>query len=194
MNETRDATASPSLDAELEERKNRIFCKVGRNVVNLQRLEIRLKGILSVFVDAPLSKLPKIIERRSEVLMRQTMGPLTHEIVDRLIPEPHPQGTFEHLATEFWINVSVRMEADVDLRRELKAKLKKLVDDRNELVHHMFGGFDPRSVESCAQLELRLDDQRSQISEVFNWVEELGCLVKEHAAQFAQALTARTSS
>ena len=73
------------------------------------------------------------------------------------------------------------MEGGRDLKRDMRAQLKKLVDDRNQLIHHMFGGFDPRSAESCAALETKLDAQRTGIEEVFRWVEDTIELIREHA-------------
>src|SRR5688572_16939882 len=136
-NPEQSSLAQPEMDA----RKDRIFRKVGRNIVNLQRLECRLKVLLSLYVDAPLSKLPEALKKRRDALARQTMGPLTHEMVDRLIPDTSPQGAFELLATEYWVSVSLGLEGDENQRRELRSSLRRLVDDRNELVHHMFGGF-----------------------------------------------------
>jgi hypothetical protein len=164
----------------MDARKDRIFRKVGRNVVNLQRIEQMLKLILAHYVDGPLKHVPEALKKRREALARQPMGPLTHEVVDRLIPDTSPQGEFELLATEVWISSSLVLEGNADLRRELKTNLKKLVDDRNELVHHMFGGFDLSSEKSCAQLEERLESQHQQISQAFLWVEQMRGLLKEH--------------
>jgi hypothetical protein len=169
-----------SLDIEMEARKDSIFRKVGRNVVNLQRLEQRFKTLLSLSIDAPLSKLPHALEKRREGLVRQPMGPLTHEVIDRLLPKASPQGAFEDLATEIWINVSIGLEGDENMRRELRANLKRLVNERNDLVHHMFGGFDPRSQESGSALEQKLDAQRAHIDEVFQLVEQLMSTYREH--------------
>jgi len=44
-----------------------------------------------------------------------------------------------------------------------KKTLAKLVDDRNELIHHLLPQFDPNSIESCAQIEKKLDEQRDNI-------------------------------
>ena len=60
-----------------------------------------------------------------------------------------------------------------EAREEMRSQLQKLVEDRNQLIHHMFGGFDPRSSESCLNLEAKLDAQRLHINEVFAWVEEI---------------------
>jgi hypothetical protein len=157
----------------MEARKDSIFRKVGRNVVNLQRLEQSFKMLLSLQVNEPLSKLPDALKKRREALARQPLGPLTYEMIDRLLPETSPQGEFEDLATEIWISVWIGLSEDENTRRELRATLKHLVDERNELVHHMFGGFDPDSQESCSKLEQRLDAQRAHIGEVFQLVERL---------------------
>ena len=174
--------------AEEDARKDRIFRKVGRNVVNLQRIERMLKLVLLHYVEAPLKKLPDALKKRREELARQPMGPITHEVVDRLIPDSSPQGAFELLATEVWVSFSLVLEGNADLRHELKTNLKKLVDERNDLIHHMFGGFDPSSEESCAQLEERLDAQHNQISEASRWVEQMNSLLREHLSNLEAQL------
>lgn len=44
-----------------------------------------------------------------------------------------------------------------------KEALAKLVDDRNELIHHLLPQFDPNSIESCLQTEKKLDLQKDNI-------------------------------
>jgi hypothetical protein len=169
--------------AGIDARKSVIFQKVGRNVVNLQRLEARFKVLQSMYLDAPLRKAAEAIEKQRGSIGRRTLGPLTHEAVDKLFPEESPQGEFADLTTEVWVTTSLGIEGGQDLKNDMRAQLKKLVDDRNQLVHHMFGGFDPSSVESCSALEARLDEQRVHISEVFRWVDEMVSLIPEHAAE-----------
>jgi hypothetical protein len=159
--------------AEIESRKDDIFRKVGRNVVNLQRLEQRFKTLLSLYLDTPLSKLSETLETRREAFARLPMGALTHELIDRLVPESSPQGEFEGLVTQVWFSISIGIEGDEKMRRELRANLKRLVDERNALVHHMFCGFDPRSEEACSGIEQMLDAQSAHVEQVFNWVEPL---------------------
>jgi hypothetical protein len=162
---------------------NGIFQKVGRNVVNLQRLEARFKLLQSMHLDAPLRKVATAMEKKRESLERRTLGPLTHEAVDKLFPEESPQGEFADLTTEVWITISLGIEGGQELKKDMRAQLKKLVDDRNLLIHHMFGGFDPRSADSCAALEARLDEQRAHILEVFRWVQEMVGLIHDHAKE-----------
>jgi hypothetical protein len=166
--------------AVIEARKIAIFQKVGRNVVNLQRLEAKFKLLQAMNFSAPISKISEAIEKRRKSLAYQTLGPLTHEAIDNLFPSQSSQGEFANLTTEVWISTTLQFEGDNELREQIRVQLKKLVDDRNQLIHKMFGGFDPGSAESCSALEARLDDQRLHIVEVFRWIQEVIELIPEH--------------
>jgi hypothetical protein len=57
--------------------------------------------------------------------------------------------------------------------------LAKLVDDRNELIHHLLLQFDPNSIESCVQIGKKLDEQGNNIvREINNLKREIDALQK----------------
>jgi hypothetical protein len=170
---------SPNEIASMEARKNSIFQKVGRNVVNLQILEWKLKKLQVFQLDGPLKDVPRTVHDRDQRLSRKMLGPITHEMVESLFPASHPQSEFENLTTEIWVSHSMRISGGAEAKEEIRSQLHRLVEDRNQLIHHMFGGFDPRSAESCLNLEARLDAQRARINQVFAWVEELAAGVLE---------------
>ena len=188
-------TSDETSDA--DSRKNAILLKVGRNVANLQQLEVRFKALQSIHLNAPMTKITDAIRKHKEAIARQTLGPLTHETVDKLFPEQSPQAQFDDLTTEAWITSTLAFEGNEALKRNMRTQLKRLVDDRNQLIHHMFGGFDPRSAESCSALELKLDAQRTHIAEVFRWVDEIIDLMRQYIAELKkkeQELRARNGN
>jgi len=170
-------------DPAFQARKNSIFQKVGRNVVNLQRLERRFKELQSLQVNAPAKAIQHALEARKHFLAKQTLGPLTQQTVDSFFPTEHPQSQFDNLITVLWFTFSIQVEEGQ--RESLRSQLREVVAERNDLIHHMFGGFDPGSEESCAALEAKLDAQSAHITEVFRWAQEISDAVLEHVAELA---------
>jgi hypothetical protein len=164
-------------------RTNTIFQKVGRNVVNLQRLEQRFKQLQALQVSAPAKVFEQALDSRKKALAKQTLGALTQQAVDNFIPAERAQSQFDNLITELWLTFSIQLEEGV--AQSLRTQLKEVVDERNELIHHMFGGFDPQSAESCAALEAKLDGQSAHITEVFRCVQEISDEVREHIADLS---------
>lgn len=64
---------------------------------------------------------------------------------------------------EISVSFSWRIEADPILTRERKRALRAAVAERNKWIHEWLAGFDPNSMESCANLRAQLDEQHAKI-------------------------------
>jgi hypothetical protein len=137
--------------------------KIGRNVVLFQELENILKFLASAqHPSMPLSVAMRTRESRAASIRVKTLGQVAGQVVDELFSSPDTSSAPDEI-TEPWLTFSYRIEGDpVELEKNRKA-LESLIDERNELVHHLLSRWDPRDAESCRALSAELDEQRLRI-------------------------------
>jgi hypothetical protein len=147
-----------------EEFVDDVLRKVGRNVVLFQQLEQLLKfvvanGNLTGFA----SELKTLKEAQENKVNKQTMGTLVGQYVENSNPETDKQSTEPEEIDEAYFSFSFRIECDDDYYESRKEALRKLVSERNDLIHHLLPRFDMKSAESCRVLGKELDDQSDKI-------------------------------
>jgi hypothetical protein len=119
-------------DVGITELRDQVLRKIGRNVVNLQKMEAMLKVLNSVqFLRSACSNADEQVGQRND--------------------------------REISVSFSWRIEADPILTRERKRALRAAVAERNKWIHEWLAGFDPNSMESCANLRAQLDEQHAKI-------------------------------
>jgi hypothetical protein len=154
-------TLAPPLDEVLK--------KIGRNVLLFQELEYLLKYLVAKSaISGYVSELISQEEKRRATISKQTMGQLIGQYIE--ISNPETREVLEepkNLKQEqfIWVKFGFGDSSDYDTK---KKALAKLVDDRNELIHHLLPQFDRNSIESCLQIEKKLDEQRDNIVREIN--------------------------
>ncbi|RBP52998.1 hypothetical protein [Arenicella xantha] len=138
--------------------------KIGRNVLNFQKIE----GMLKQFVGAsnfqsPVSKVSETLVQRKMSIENKTMGVLAKEYFksfDRSVEDIHkyPEGRDEP-----WVSLSFKIDNEDSSLAQQKAAFSFLVSERNRLIHHMLMGFDAASDPSCRALIIELDKQDEMI-------------------------------
>jgi hypothetical protein len=152
--------------------------KLGRNVVNFQKMEGMLKFIL-LFSD--LEGSPSIIQRnfasRLRRLKKRTMGSLVEESAKSLFVKPaeHSQSIAPAI-TEITVRHTIRLAGGAEGMKAWRKQMRKVVRERNYLVHEMAVKFDKNSTENCLKLSEGLDAQRERMLGTYG---ELEALVKE---------------
>jgi hypothetical protein len=148
----------------LEESVNDIFRKIGRNVMLFQNLEYLLKYLVATSsISGYESELKSQEEQRRSTINKQTMGQLVGQYIENSNPEN--QDILEdpkYIKEEMFLWVKYGFGDSTDYENSKKV-LAKLVDDRNELIHHLLPQFDTNSIESCIQIGKKLDEQKSNI-------------------------------
>jgi hypothetical protein len=143
--------------------------KIGRNLANFQKLEAMLKFVhtRSRF-SSTASGARENFKRHATDVRGTGFGELverTPKVLSGQNDEP-PDG--DHLP---WISVSISSsEFSADVLRDWRREMRRVVEDRNQLVHHMLANFDPDSLDACSRLGAELDAQHERTMQVFGRV------------------------
>lgn len=142
-----------------KELRNVVFRKIGRNLVNFQKLELALKFII---VRSDLrgyaSEAAKVLRDKEKVVDRKALGWLVQDFFKTIYSNHSCDDGPADERDEAWMSISLRLESNEDSIRDRKRQLRELVEERNLLVHRLLPDFDPESAES-EKLICRLDEQ-----------------------------------
>jgi hypothetical protein len=142
--------------------------KIGRNIVNLQKLERALK-LLVIQSDFKgyISELKEAYQKRLAHVERLTMGEVANNAIDILYSAADPGDAAPDNLKEAWVAFGVRIEGGRGQKKAARKALSLVVSERNRLVHRMLGEFDSASVEDCRALIALLDQQQERIAPHF---------------------------
>jgi hypothetical protein len=140
--------------------------KIGRNLVNLQRFERMLKVMISGgSVRGYASELANILKGKMNDTNRMTLGPLVEEFlkVSYSKDDPFNDGPDKAL-DEAWMSISFRIHSNEDLISKKEGELRRVVAERNLLIHQWLAELDLDSMEDCQKLISRLDEQDNRLT------------------------------
>jgi hypothetical protein len=160
---TRVEPAAPETQPVVEAR-NETLRRIGRNVVLFQDLERILKFIAAAqHPSMPLSKAKEMRDERADSIRTQTLGQVAGDVVRTLYADSDSESAVPAEITEPWLALSFRIGTDSTSIEESRKKLKSLVDERNDLVHHVLPRWNLHDIDSCSALSAELDEQRLRI-------------------------------
>lgn len=149
------------IDIEL---KNEIHRKIGRNVVLFQRIEMILKFLLTIVNHSGyLTELPAILEQRKAAIGKQTLGQLTGQFVESTFGTPKETTINSEELREIYFSFRFNIKRDDAVYEERKRELASIVDERNDLIHHLFSKWNLGSSEGIKELEKHLDQQQEKL-------------------------------
>jgi len=152
------------ISSELESVLNDTLQKIGRNIVNFQRMEAILKFIISRSnLQGTASTLKTTHEKSVEAVSRQTMGSLVKEFFPAVYSDHANSDNSAAEIDETWISFSFRHNADEAYIEERKASLARIVEERNILIHQMLSKLDQQSLQSCRELGIQLEEQAERV-------------------------------
>ena len=138
--------------------------KIGRNIVNFQRMERALKVlIVRSDIRGHASELAEVHRRKAQDVDRKPMGWLVDEFMRAVYAKDPPRNEETSDLSEAWISFSFSIETDKETIHILKRALSLLVAERNALIHKMLGNFDGNSEEGCRNLISLLDGQQDRL-------------------------------
>jgi len=137
--------------------------KLGRNVVNFQKVEGCLKFLVVMcnMQGSPTDLADRQRERESRT-RRQTLG----NLADAFYREVFADDVASHAPADLsdaWISISVRLAAEPSEAKQRKRDLAALVAERNRLIHHDLVHFNHNSADECERLIESLDAQNCRI-------------------------------
>lgn len=153
--------------------RDEVFQKIGRNVVNFQRLEGLLKALLkSSRIHGNPENLKSRTEKQNSSIDMQSMGSLVGSVFDTVLSEkamPEPPDDIE----KAWVSFKFEIELDLEEKERLKLALTDLVDKRNSLIHQKLIRTDFNSIKSCRELGEELDTQRERLAPHYKRIHSL---------------------
>lgn len=148
----------------IQEVRDEALRKIGRNVVLFQELERILKFLASVqHPSMPLSEAKATRDERADSIRTQTLGQVAGDVVRALFADSDPESSAPETITEPWLALSFRIGIDPAMIDESRSTLKALVEERNDLVHHLLSRWNLHDADSCRTLSAELDEQRLRI-------------------------------
>jgi len=160
--------------------KDEALRKIGRNVVNFQKMEAMLKKlIVHGNYNGPIKELKTILEEKTKSVDRKSMGVLAEQFVKNMYFEGSSSDYFPDDTNEPWISVSFKIEGDKKSISEQRRILSLIVSERNKLIHQMLMHFKPNSIESCQNLIRELDKQNDKIDPLYKYLQEIGKTLSE---------------
>jgi hypothetical protein len=166
---------------DLEASRNLALQKIGRNVVNFQKMEAMLKYILTFAnLEGSLTSDPSTaIAQRAGEFARRPMGRLVVDAASALHLDPNSSQDLKEdaLAGRFFYSFTIGESGEA--AAQWQNAMNAVVSERNALVHQMLATFDPSSLESCESLSARLDEQRSRIIPAYQHLESIVIAIRE---------------
>jgi hypothetical protein len=152
--------------------KNALAC-LGRNVLHFQRLEFRLRLLLTISdYEGPPRKFAEFLRARAGELRKSSLGSLAAEWNVNFPQSGKPSKTKKPLPNSH-IALRFRAETSPEHARTMKRELRSLVAERNRLIHHDLATFDPNSAENCRKLIILLDQQNRRIISQIKMLEQM---------------------
>jgi hypothetical protein len=135
--------------------RDEAFKKIGRNIVNFQRIEMMLKQlVIDGGVSGTTDSFEKNFAKKKEFIGKRSMGQLTEAFHSEIFGAPPDCGVLE--PSESGFAFGYRLEMDPKDASALKDQLKALAAERNRLIHHDLAEVDFKSDEECQKLTIML--------------------------------------
>lgn len=151
-------------DTAIKAVRDEVLRKIGRNVVLFQELEGILKFLAAAqHPSMPLGNATASREERSKSIRTKTLGQVAGQVLEELFADSDAESSAPAGIAEPRLAFSFRIPGDAADIEESRKTLKALVDERNDLVHHLLSRWNLRDADSCFALSTELDKQRSRI-------------------------------
>ncbi len=150
---------------DLKYRLDEVQRKIGRNLLLLQKMEHLLKYlVLYSKISGPIDQLIDIQKQNKDKLQTQSMGLVLSQYLEQIkttsnqdMEDVNKKGNSSQILIEIDYKLTNYTDKEFD---EKKSILNKILEERNDLVHHMILNFDESSIDSCREIEIKLDEQR----------------------------------
>jgi len=149
---------------ELENAKNEVLRKIGRNMLIFQQLEYMFKYLAANGnISGSISEVRAIKEQQAEIIKKQTLGQLVGQYLENThsVCEEVDESSVE--LEEAYISITFKQNVDEVYYENKKELLASIVADRNELIHHLLPRINPESIESWIETDKYLEQQREKL-------------------------------
>ncbi len=170
--------------------RDKLFRRIGRNVVNFQYLEATLRSMIpALHNQGTLKKLQANQDEVSRKHKKAALGDLANSFNERVYgknvgDEPRTGDVL----SEPTITFSARLEVTPEKAAQRKRALMMLVAERNRLIHKDLLSVDLNSREECEELSARLDEQFTRLRRHLDYLNSLRTGFQEAAAALGRFL------
>jgi len=159
---------------ELDDVRNEVLRKIGRNVLNLQKMEGMLKLLNThASIAGNIEDIESITKQQSESVSRHTMGRLVQAFVQSVYSNQAAADVESDNGGKPSMSFSFTIEGEENLAAEREKALLSIVDERNRLIHTDLLQFRPNSLDSCKEMSARLDAQHAKIVPEFEVLQSI---------------------
>ena len=133
--------------------------RVGRNLQRFQFIEAQFKWLLpTAKLAGSLQQIESQFLENKRVAKKASLGTLT-ETYARQVLSPKQDAEEPKVGSQIQLSFSHSIEATPEVLKQMRAELKRLTKERNQLVHSTFLAYDLESKEGCIALCEYLDEQ-----------------------------------
>jgi hypothetical protein len=159
---------------ELENVRNEVLRKIGRNMLLYQQVEHILKFLVaSGRIEGNASDLKANHKRRVDTISKQTLG----TTIGQYLEDNHTvNGQINSDSVdlkEAYFSFTFKLDIDAVYYEKRKGALATLVAERNELIHHLLPRLFPESIERWLETEKILDAQREKLLPEINHLKSM---------------------
>ena len=174
-------------EEKLKEVRNEVLRKIGRNMLNFQKLEGMLKFLIANgTISGYGSELKANQAKRIKVIKKQTMGQLIGQFLENTYSgnDKNIEVPTNLKAPHFSFKFNIECEESYYVNK--KQALASLVEQRNDLIHHLLPRFNSNSFESCKETEQYLERQHEMLIPEINELQGIGDNLLENRKKMAE--------
>lgn len=154
-----DNGTQPGLEA-----RNEAFRRLGRNVYLFQLIERQLKHlVVHASIQGHVDELPKNLAARSKKARKASLGELTEQFVADVYRRDADIGIEPSDLSKAWYSFAFKIESEAEFVRERQKELRRLVRERNKLIHTAAADIRPADTDKWIEFGEFLDRQRQQL-------------------------------
>jgi hypothetical protein len=142
----------------VEECRTATLRRIGRNLVNVQRIEEMAKFLIKLNFSSPLKGSDGRLRKHAKRVSRKTLGNLISMLAGNVLQEVGTARSAQDL-NKVWLTTSFRLPLDPEALAAWNSEWAKILKERNRLVHLMLAHVDFGSVGQCNKLDIELDAQ-----------------------------------
>ena len=147
------------LPQQVESPKGAALWRVGRNLECFQQIEAALKSLLpAAQVSGTIAKIEAQLRERRREAKKASLGTLAKSYEQQMLNGPRPEQEPE-IGQDILFSFSSSIEASTEILKDMKSQWRRLVKERNQLVHSTLIAHDLNSTEGCNALSEHLDAQ-----------------------------------
>jgi hypothetical protein len=173
------------------EARNEAFRRLGRNLYLFQLIEHQLKHlVVHTAMDGHIAELPKTLATKSKRARKSSMGTLADQFTSAVFSGEENGRVHPTDPNMPWFSFAFRIESDEQFVQQRKKEMRRLVRERNKLIHTSAADIRPDDTDKWIGLGVFLDEQRAELEAEH---EKLRLLIKDlaemakHSAQVIES-------